>query len=102
MSGKKGDFGFYGKGTDGYVHYKQSFDRIRKEQGGRSGPGRGQDPMGDDGAKGAKDAKDAKEDIMSAAAGCLCVLGLVVAVVAGANFLFDLLFGLIDELAYLL
>lgn len=24
----KNDFGFYGKGLDGYVHYKQSFDRI--------------------------------------------------------------------------
>lgn len=24
----KDDFGFYGKGLDGYVHYKQSVDRI--------------------------------------------------------------------------
>ena len=24
----KNDFGFYGKGLDGYVHYKQYFDRI--------------------------------------------------------------------------
>lgn len=24
----KNDFGFYGKGLDGYVHYKQSVDRI--------------------------------------------------------------------------
>ena len=24
----KSDFGFYGKGLDGYVHYKQSVDRI--------------------------------------------------------------------------
>ena len=25
---KDQDFGFYGKGVDGYVHYKQDFDRI--------------------------------------------------------------------------
>lgn len=24
----KNDFGFYGQGLDGYVHYKQSFDQI--------------------------------------------------------------------------
>ena len=29
MSGKKNDYGFYGSGLDGYVHYKQSFDRTR-------------------------------------------------------------------------
>lgn len=28
----KNDFGFYGKGLDGYVHYKQSFDRINGDQ----------------------------------------------------------------------
>lgn len=28
----KNDFGFYGKGLDGYVHYKQSFDRINGNQ----------------------------------------------------------------------
>ncbi len=27
----KKDYGFYGKGLDGYVHYKQSFDRIGKK-----------------------------------------------------------------------
>lgn len=27
----KDDFGFYGKGLDGYVHYKQSVDRIGGE-----------------------------------------------------------------------
>ena len=26
----KGDFGFYGKGLDGYAHYKQSMDEISK------------------------------------------------------------------------
>ena len=26
----KNDFGFYGSGLDGYVHYKQSFDRINQ------------------------------------------------------------------------
>ena len=26
----KGDFGFYGKGLDGYAHYKQSMDEINK------------------------------------------------------------------------
>ena len=26
----KGDFGFYGKGMDGYAHYKQSMDEINK------------------------------------------------------------------------
>ena len=29
----KGDFGFYGKGLDGYVHYKQSVDRIAQSRG---------------------------------------------------------------------
>ena len=33
----KGDFGFYGKGLDGYVHYKQSVDRIA-QSGGSSSP----------------------------------------------------------------
>ena len=28
----KNDYGFYGKGLDGYVHYKQSFDRIKNEE----------------------------------------------------------------------
>lgn len=27
---KNDDYGFYGKGIDGYVHYKQSFDEIQK------------------------------------------------------------------------
>ena len=27
----KDNFGFYGKGLDGYVHYKQSVDRIRND-----------------------------------------------------------------------
>ncbi len=31
------DFGFYGKGLDGYVHYKQSFDSINKGGGGGGG-----------------------------------------------------------------
>lgn len=35
----KGDFGFYGKGLDGYVHYKQSVDRIT-QSGGSSSPRR--------------------------------------------------------------
>lgn len=35
----KGDFGFYGKGLDGYVHYKQSVDRIA-QSGGSSSPRR--------------------------------------------------------------
>lgn len=26
------DFGFYGKGIDGYVHYSLAMDRIRKEE----------------------------------------------------------------------
>ena len=26
----KNDFGFYGSGLDGYVHYKQSVDRINQ------------------------------------------------------------------------
>lgn len=33
----KNDFGFYGKGLDGYVHYKQSFDRIN---GNHDNPGK--------------------------------------------------------------
>lgn len=27
MSDKKRDYGYYGKGTSGYIHYKQDFDR---------------------------------------------------------------------------
>lgn len=26
------DFGFYGKGIDGYVHYSLAIDRIQKEE----------------------------------------------------------------------
>ena len=29
------DFGFYGKGIDGYVHYSLAMDRIRKEEENR-------------------------------------------------------------------
>lgn len=29
---KKDDFGFYGKGINGYVHYKQSFDETQKSK----------------------------------------------------------------------
>ena len=29
------DFGFYGKGIDGYVHYSLAMDRIRKEEESR-------------------------------------------------------------------
>jgi hypothetical protein len=36
------DFGFYGKGIDGYVHYKQSYEEINKNGGGGGGsPGNG-------------------------------------------------------------
>ena len=27
MAGKQDDYGYFGKGIDGYVHYKQAFDR---------------------------------------------------------------------------
>lgn len=27
---KNNDYGFYGKGLDGYVHYKQAFDESQK------------------------------------------------------------------------
>lgn len=27
MSDKKHNYGYYGKGTSGYIHYKQDFDR---------------------------------------------------------------------------
>lgn len=36
---KDQDFGFYGRGIDGYVHYKQDFDRI--QGGGGAGDGSG-------------------------------------------------------------
>lgn len=38
---KDQDFGFYGRGIDGYVHYKQDFDRIQGGggAGGSGGPG---------------------------------------------------------------
>lgn len=29
---KDWDFGFYGKGIDGYVHYSLAMDRIREEE----------------------------------------------------------------------
>ena len=31
---KDWDFGFYGKGIDGYVHYSLAMDRIREEKNG--------------------------------------------------------------------
>lgn len=33
---KKDDYGFYGKGIDGYVHYKQAFDETQKSASGRT------------------------------------------------------------------
>ena len=36
---KDQDWGFYGRGIDGYVHYKQDFDRI--QGGGGAGGGSG-------------------------------------------------------------
>lgn len=32
----KPDFGFYGKGLEGYVHYKTATDRATKRSGGGS------------------------------------------------------------------
>ncbi len=34
------DFGFYGKGIDGYVHYNQAVDESFKKGGGGGGPRR--------------------------------------------------------------
>lgn len=34
------DYGYFGKGLDGYVHYKQAFDRSSRPSGGGPGPGR--------------------------------------------------------------
>lgn len=31
MAGKQDDYGYFGKGVDGYVHYKQAFDRNFSE-----------------------------------------------------------------------
>lgn len=31
MTGKQDDYGYFGKGIDGYVHYKQAFDRNFSE-----------------------------------------------------------------------
>lgn len=31
MAGKQNDYGYFGKGIDGYVHYKQAFDRNFSE-----------------------------------------------------------------------
>ncbi|MDD4698662.1 MAG: HFLK protein [Oscillospiraceae bacterium] len=36
-----GDFGFYGKGFDGYTHYMQAFNRSTKGGGGGQRPPRG-------------------------------------------------------------
>ena len=33
---KKDDYGFYGKGIDGYVHYKRAFDETQKSAPGRT------------------------------------------------------------------
>ena len=38
MMGYDQDHGYFGKGLDGYVHYKQAFDRNSRSSGG--GPGR--------------------------------------------------------------
>lgn len=35
------DFGYFGKGLDGYVHYKQSFDDNFKNSGGGGNGGGG-------------------------------------------------------------
>ena len=32
-----GDFGYFGKGLDGYVQYKQTFDETQKGGGGGGG-----------------------------------------------------------------
>lgn len=29
---KKDDYGYFGKGTEGYIHYKKTFDRLQAEQ----------------------------------------------------------------------
>ncbi len=29
---KKDDYGYFGKGTEGYVHYKQAFDESQKQE----------------------------------------------------------------------
>lgn len=42
----KKDYGFYGKGLDGYVHYKQSFDRIGKKSADASSGGHGESSGG--------------------------------------------------------
>ena len=36
---KDQDWGFYGRGIDGYVHYKQDFDRIHGGGGSHGGSG---------------------------------------------------------------
>lgn len=33
MTGKQDDYGYFGKGIDGYVHYKQAFDRNFSQTG---------------------------------------------------------------------
>ena len=33
MAGKQNDYGYFGKGIDGYVHYKQAFDRNFSQSG---------------------------------------------------------------------
>jgi hypothetical protein len=33
MAGKQDDYGYFGKGIDGYVHYKQAFDRNFSQSG---------------------------------------------------------------------
>lgn len=37
---KKDDFGFYGKGTEGYVHYRQAMDESNKSRPNAASPAR--------------------------------------------------------------
>ena len=38
MMGYDRDYGYFGKGLDGYVHYKQAFDRSSRSSGDGPGP----------------------------------------------------------------
>lgn len=38
---KKDDYGFYGKGLDGYIHYRQAFDQTQRAPDADNAPQRG-------------------------------------------------------------
>lgn len=66
------DYGYFGKGSSGYAHYQQTFNSCF---GSGSGGGGGHRPPNNNNGGGGGDN------------GCLEVIGILVAVIAGSIFL---------------